>query len=312
MQQLKNNIAISQNRDDRLDLLRAQRVYYGRVKWMQTVFLVLALALPWAGALWGADKPQLRPLLVLVSIALLLGEIGFATRVQRKWVKTAARIQEQFDTDVLELPWNQFVVGSRVDPEAIRSVTRKPITSKERAELEGWYAKHAGALPLQLARLVCQRTNIAYDMNVRNAYVTGLSVVAASFFCYLLYRGVAEGLSFDSFLLSVAVPFMPLAAHVLRECRKQSDAVEGLITLKSEVEKLWSKALKAPNLTELAQDSRCLQDAIYRNRSSNPLVYDWVYWLVRKFNEDLAIHAAQVLVGEAQRSLTTEENRGAK
>lgn len=307
-----NNITTSQNRDGRLDLLRAQRVYYGRVKRLQTAFLVLALALPWVGALWGAGEPQLQPLLVLVSIALLLGEIGFATRVQRNWVKTAARIQEQFDTEVLELPWNQFVVGSRVDPEEIRSVTRKPIASQERAELEDWYAKHVEALPLPLARLVCQRTNIAYDMNVRKAYGIGLIVVALLLFFYLLYRGVNEELSFVALLLTVFVPFMPLAAYVLREHRKQSDTVESLTTLKSEVDKLWSKALKSPNSTELAQDSRCLQDAIYRNRTSNPLVYDWVYWLVRKFNEDLALHAAQTLVAEAQRSLTAEEERGAK
>ena len=299
-----NEITNDQNRDDRLDLLRAQRTYYRRAKRLQTAFLVLALILPWIGVFWGANHPDVRPLLALGSIALLLLEIGLATGFQRDWVKTAARIQEQFDTEVFQLPWNQFVVGSKMDPEVIRSVTRKPITAAQRKELEGWYEQCIGALPLPLGRLVCQRTNITYDMRVRKAYAAGWLVLAVVLIFCLMYRGVHEGLTFPTLLLSVIVPFTPLAAFVLREHRKQSDTVATLTTLKSEVDKLWAKALKTPGSAELAQDSRNLQDAIYRNRTSNPLVYDWVYWLMRKLNEDLTRHAAETLVADAQRSLT--------
>jgi hypothetical protein len=118
-----------------------------------------------------------------------------------------------------------------------------------------------------------------------------------------LFRGVHEQLIFSTLILNIVVPFVSLAAFVLREHRKQSDAVETLTSLKSEVEKLWAKALKNPWSADLDQDSRNLQDAIYRNRTLNPLVYDWVYWLSRKINEDSAHHGAETLVAEAQRSL---------
>lgn len=299
-----NNIPSRQKHDHRLNLLRAQRTYYGRAKYLQTVFLVLALVLPWVGAFWGTNHPEIRPKLALASIMLLLLEIGVAVRLQRDWVKTAARIQEQFDTEVFELPWNQFVVGSKVDPEVIRSVTRKPTTAAQCKDLEGWYEHCVGSIPLPLGRLVCQRTNITYDMRVRKTYAWGLLVTATLLVMFLLNGGLHEGLSFSDLLLTVLVPFIPLAAFVLREHRKQSDTVENLTTLKSEVDKLWAKALKTPDSTELEQDSRNLQDAIYRNRTSNPLVYDWVYWLMRNINEDSARHAADTLVAEAKRSLT--------
>lgn len=298
-----NDIPSDQNHEERLDLLRAQRAYYLRAKRLQTVFLVLALLLPWVGAILGADHPDIRPQLAIFSIVLLLLEIGVATRVQRDWVKTAARVQEQFDTEVFQLPWNQFVVGSKVDPEVIRSVTRKPITTAQRKDLEGWYEHCVRSVPLTLGRLVCQRTNITYDMRVRGTYAWGLLVTAIFLVIFLLYRGLHEGLSISDLLLTILVPFTPLAAFVLREHRKQSDTVENLTTLKSEVDKLWAKALKTVDSVELAQDSRNLQDAIYRNRTSNPLVYDWVYWLMRKLNEDTARHAAETLVADAKRSL---------
>lgn len=299
-----NEIVDHQNKEHRLELLRAQRSYYRRAKRLQTVLLVCALALPWAASFWGPDDREVRPMLALLSVVVLLLDIGVATRLQRDWVKTAARIQEQFDTEVLGLPWNQFVVGSRADPESIRSVTRQPMTDAQRKNLTGWYERCVGSVPLPLGRLVCQRTNITYDMRVRKGYAWGCLTVAVVLFLICLIHGIHEGLTLSDQLLKVVVPFIPLAAFVLREHRKQSDAVETLITLKAEVEKLWIRALKEPSSIELQQDSRNLQDAIYRNRTANPLVYDWVYWLSRKLNEDAARHAAEILVAEAKRSLS--------
>lgn len=297
-----NDILRHQNEERRLDLLRAQRAYYRRAKRLQTVFLVFALVLPWASSFWGPDDTQVRPMLALFSVVLLLLDIGVATRLQREWIKTAARIQEQFDTEVLGLPWNQFVVGSKVDPESIRSVTRKPMTDSERKALTGWYERCVGSVGLAVGRLVCQRTNITYDMRVRKGYAWGCLALATALFLICLVHGIHSGLSLAEHILKVVVPFVPLAAFVLREHRKQADAVETLTTLKSEVDKLWTKALKNPESPGLQQDSRNLQDAIHRNRTSNPLVYDWVYWLSRKLNEDAAHHAAEALVAEAKRS----------
>ena len=298
-----NDIPNNQNQEQRLNFLRAQRTYYLRAKRLQTAFLVFALVLPWASYFWGSNDREVRPLLALISIVVLLLDIGVATRLQRDWIKTAARIQEQFDTEVLELPWNQFVVGSKVDPESIRSVTREPITSVQRKVLMDWYEPCVGSAPLSLGRLICQRTNITYDMRVRKAYSWSCLAFALLLFTFFMVRGVHESLTLSTLLVDVIVPFVPLAAFVLREHRKQSDTVETLTTLKSEVEKLWANALKMPESAELAQDSRNLQDAIYRNRTSNPLVYDWVYWLSRKLNEDSARHAAETLVADARRSL---------
>ena len=299
-----NDIPKDQNQEHRLDFLRAQRTYYRRAKRIQTVVLLFALALPFISSFWDAEDHEVRPLLALISIGVLLFDIGWATRFQRDWIKTAARIQEQFDTEVFRLGWNQLVVGSKVDPESVRAVTRAPMKSVQREKLTNWYEQCVGELPLPLGRVVCQRTNITYDMRVRKGYARGCLAIAILLFAVFLFRGVHEHLIFSTLILNVFVPFVPLAAFVLREYRKQSDAVETLTALKSEVEKLWAKALKNPRSADLDQDSRNLQDAIYRNRTSNTLVYDWVYWLSRKLNEDSAHHAAKTLVVDAQHSLT--------
>jgi hypothetical protein len=298
-----NEIVVLQNRDDMLELLRAQRNYYRRAKRLQTTFLVFALALPWVGFALKPHFPESLPFLALACVILLLLEIGWATPAQRAWGKTAARIQEQFDCGVLKLGWNEFAIGKKVDPEAIRSVTRVAASIKELKSLKDWYDPGVGALPLSLARLVCQRTNITYDMRVRKAYATGWLIIALLLVGAVMCFGVYDGQKLSTVLVNSIVPFLPFSAFVLREHSKQADTVETLISLKSEVEKLWTKALMTPESPELMQGARNLQDAIYRNRTSNPLVYDWVYWLMRNVNEDLSSHAASQFVKEAQSSL---------
>ena len=84
------------------------------------------------------------------------------------------------------------------------------------------------------------------------------------------------------------------------------DAIEGLTNLKSEVEKFWASAMANPTSIDLTNQSRDLQDAIYRNRTSNALIYDWFYKLVRTKSETLAYVGAQTYVFQAHTALKTK------
>lgn len=300
---MENEILAKQKHPDRVLLNRAQCTYYSRAKVLQTLFLAVALLLPAIGANWGADHPEIKPYLALISTVVLVVEIFFGSRAQKQCTKTAAKIQEQFDTEVLNLPWNDFVVGSKVEPELVRSATRDTVSPDDQRKFETWYHDSVATIPLPLARLVCQRTNISYDMRVREIYSRGLLVGLFLLGIALSFWGLHEGLNVSGLLTSVLVPFTPLAALIARELRKQADTIETLTSLKLTFDKLWAKAMKDPHTTSLEQDARNLQDAIYRNRTSNPLVYDWVYKLTRKNNEDVSMHGAAYYVEQARHSL---------
>lgn len=299
----QHRIDVEQNKPDRLELLRAQRLFYARAKLYQNLFAFMALLLPAIGVLFGASVPAIRPFLGFGSILVLLLEVGVISRRQREDCKRGAKVQEQFDTEVLQLDWNRLVAGSRVDAEEVRGIATDPLPEAEKARLENWYEPVFSKLPLPLGRLLCQRTNVAYDMRVRKTYSGILLGAAVLLVVALTCIGLHQGLTVNELILTMYLPALPLVAFVLREHRKQGDTIESLTTLKAEVEKVWDKALGGASYAELTTAARALQDAIYRHRASNPLVFDWLYNWLRKRNEDLTRHAADKFVVEAQQKL---------
>jgi hypothetical protein len=299
----QHRIDVEQNKPGRLELLRAQRLFYSRAKLYQSLSAFVALLLPGIGVLFGAGVPAIRPFLAFGSILVLLVDVGIISRLQRENCKRGAKVQEQFDTEVLHLDWNRLVAGARVDAEELRDIATGPLPEAEKARLENWYEPVFSKLPLPLGRLLCQRTNVAYDVRVRKSYSAILLGAAIFLVVVLTCIGLHQGLTVNELILTMFLPALPLAAFVLREYRKQGDTIESLTTLKAEVEKVWDKALGGASYAELTTAARALQDAIYRHRASNPLVFDWLYNRLRKRNEDLTRHAADKFVVEAQQML---------
>ena len=305
----EHRIDFEQNKPERLELLRAQRLFYARAKLYQNAMVVIALLLPLVGLFFGASVPAIRPFLGLAAVLLLAFDVGIISPKQRAHCKRGAKVQEQFDTEVLKLEWNKLVAGGRVDPEELRAIAPIPVSNADRRGLENWYEVSISKLPLPLGRLLCQRTNVAYDLRVRRTY-SGILLGAASLLVVaLLAVGVHHGLKLDELILTMCLPVLPLATFVLKEYRKQEDTIETLTTMKSEVEKVWDKALTGASFEELTTSARALQDAIYRHRASNPLVFDWLYSWLRKRNEDLTRHASEKLVAEAQQKLNLREDQ---
>lgn len=295
----EHRIDIEQNKPERLELLRAQRRFYSRAKNYQNFVAITALLLPLLGILFGAEFPAIRPYLGFASIALLLLDVAVLSPKQRASSKAGAKVQEQFDTEVLKLEWNKLVAGSRVDPEELRAIASGQMSDKEKKGLKDWYEGAISRLPLSVGRLLCQRTNVVYDLRVRRMYSGALFFIAGLLGAALLAVGLYHGLKVDQLIISVGLPVLPLVSFVLREYRKQEDSIESLTTLKGEIEKVWDKALAGASEEDLTLNSRALQDAIYRHRASNPLVFDWLYNRLRQKSEAQAKHAAEKLVAEA-------------
>lgn len=303
----QHRIDVEQNKPERLELLRAQRLFYSRAKLYQNLFAVMALLLPAVGVLFGASYPEIRPFLGFGSIVVLLLDVEVISRKQREDCKRGAKVQEQFDTEVLKLDWNRLVAGGKVDAEDVRAITSKPITDVDRQYLENWYEVAIAKLPLPVGRIICQRTNVTYDMRVRKTYAGVLLGAAVLLFVGLTLLGLYQGVKVNDLILTMYLPALPLATFLLREHRKHGDTIETLTTIKAEVEKVWEQAITGTSFEDLTRSSRALQDAIYRHRASNPLVFDWLYDWIRQRQEDLTRHAVEKLVAEAQKKLNILE-----
>lgn len=301
MLETMNEIATSQARVENKLLLRARDRNYRTAKLTQGIVVLVLLILPIAGVLVGPSHPEVRPYIALSGLVMLLIETAIIDRLQKDRLKRGAKLQEQFDTEVFNLPWNRFIVGARVEPEDVRALSAKPLSTTREGHFDSWYEPCVGLLPLHLARLVCQRTNISYDARLRRKYGNGLLFLAILFGVGLLFIGLTMRLKLPDLLMTLVVPVMPILTWALKERLQHANTASSLTNLGTEWDKIWMRALGGADKAEITSDSRSLQDAIYQHRERSPLVFDWIYYRLRAANEDEAHHAAEDLVMKAKK-----------
>lgn len=275
-----NNIGEIQNSAPMIKLLRARRRVYAHVKGLQRTYFLITFLLPIASLIAAFNFDKAKAVLSLAALIIGALDAMFFDPWRKQKIKMAARLQEEFDCKVLDMPWNKFTAGQRVSPEDVDDYGRNPLKADAERELQDWYPSDARELPLHLARLVCQRTNLWYDSKLRRTYRTSLWIITALYFVALLLFGLH--LQLGDFILAVLVPFGPFFTWIVREHHRQTDTIALVDRLSGEIEGSIDR-LSNPESREDAQArARELQDAIFAHRASSPLVSDVVYKCKRK------------------------------
>jgi hypothetical protein len=270
-----NGIAIRENAPEFLRLMLARSQIYQEARIFQVAQLVLTVGVPFLAGLLGAFFPNVRPVAGALSVGLTLFDVSVLDRQQRNKLKLAARISEQFDTGVLELPWNDFI-AKRVEPEMIeRASSAWPHGD---AKLRDWYTPSVGKAPIALGRILCQRANLQYDCRLRTLYGNCLVALAVLTVAILVIIAVSKNLPFTDWVLTIVAPAAPIFVWAIRERFRQSDTGKTDDTIRAGVETLWARtSTGAITAEESFRQSRTLQDAIFAHRSSSPMTFPFIY-----------------------------------
>lgn len=299
-----NSIPANQNQDKSLSLLRARRRLYNVAKRYQGVVVSVTLLLPIVSLCVASFAPVAKAYVAAAALLFGVCEVIFLDRWHKGLMKTAAKLQEDFDCDILEMRRNEFLEGGPLDPEEVYDLSAEKFSPKGEQQLRDWYPVAVGNVPLHVGRILCQRENLLYDGKVRITYSRllrgGLLVLIAGLGVY----SIAVGLKVEAFLLTVLAPATPILNWTLREFFRQRDTVETLERLKSESQKLWKRAVEGMPLNEAAERSRELQDAIYNHRVASPLVFDFLYRFRRDGLEAQMNAGADHLVAEFHKKNT--------
>jgi len=283
---MANSIPERQNEEDQLKFLRARQQTYAQATRFLVVQLVVTLLVPLLGAVLAIVNPPAKPYVAAASLIVLLLDILWLDRRQKTLIKRAAKLAEQYDCAVLDLPWNEFTVGERIESEEIHTAAKAYTRHHDDTRLLDWYPVEVGALPLSLARIVCQRTNLHYDRRLRTMYGDGIRAGAVFVVLAMAIYGLVQNLSVTAWVLTMA-PTAPVLAWAGREFYRQRDTAEPLEKLLREARKFWNDALfNGCDENQCLARSREFQNAIYSRRSSSPLVFPLVYRFRREQLED--------------------------
>lgn len=299
-----NTIPITQNEATQLDRLAAQRRLYSKAKrvlsWQLTLSVPSVIVWSFAMLAW----PVLRPYAALWGIVVTLLDLSVLDRYQESLKEKAAKIQELFDCDVLELEWSKLKTGQRPDAELIAeqsSLYRR--TDPEYKALRDWYAPAVGKLPIHLARLVCQRASCWWDAKLRRRYAISVLIVLGVFSVLIITLSLQQRATLENFILVGITPLMPAIALAIRQFYEHNDAAAGAVKLKEYTENIWGEALKNRiSSEELATRSRQFQDELFEHRRRSSLIFDWIYQFLRDKHENLMNKGAEAQVKEALES----------
>ena len=296
-----NEITERQLRPAMLDLLRARRLIYRGAKRYQAGALILTFSLPVAAAIASAWYPVARPFIATIAVLFGVFEVTTIDRWLKARLKCAAKLQEEFDCDVLDIHWNEFLAGSKVDAEVTYEIGHAPLDAADERRLRDWYPTAVAEVPIEVARLICQRENLVYDSDLRLALSRIILWVLVGFVVLGCLAAVMLEASFPSIVLGLFVPTAPALTWALRENKRQADTLETLTRLKSESENLLRATLKGCDPGEARVRSRELQDAIFTHRVTSPLVFEWLYNRLRPRLEAKLVHGAERWVEESKK-----------
>lgn len=301
MSQHLNRIPEQQTSEKFLKYLAASSKLYADAKKIAGLQAVLSVPVPIIFSVIAVLHPPFKVWASAYGFLISLCDVVLFDKLQNDWKKEGAKVQELFDCGLLEMVWHDFKVGDRPMAEKLHRAAERRLNKLPREHKErGWYSPTVGRLPMPLARIACQRTNILWDSELRRLYARGMSGLLFVLALAALVAWMAVNMTAETFILSVATPIFPAVLWLLREIRKQREAAATLDRLMKYAQDFWKDLLGGKlNAEQAAERSRELQDELFTHRHSNQPVFNFVHRLVRRGYERHMDVGAEALVEEA-------------
>lgn len=296
-----NNIVQVQNSPEQLTLRKAARTTYDQSMHLALLQVALSVGLPVIGAITTAVFSEARPYVAALALAVTVLDVALLDRKHKQILKRAARFSEKFDCIVLEMPWDEFAAGDPPTPED----THRAAKAASANGLTDWYPEAVAAMPLHIARLVCQRSNLRYDSSLRRAYAAIVLALSFVMVAVLIVYGLVIDMPITALALTVT-PATPILSWSWREYFRQKDTADVLDDLMGKAQKVWKEALAGHcAVSECLRCSREFQGAIFTRRSSASSILPWFYKIKRlQLEDEMKAAATDFLKQYSERPMT--------
>lgn len=294
-----NQIPTKQNSPQQLERLAAQRELYSAAKTLHVVQIITTVAIPIVLAIIALFSEEFSVVVAIFGVAAFIADISLIEPEINKKKTKAAKIQELFDCEVLELPKSPLkVVDDVTVEEVLQHYDAHAKIASNIEKIKDWYSPTIGVLPLATARILCQRTNCWWDSKLRNNYSNFLKFSAIGIFSIIILIGLIGDLSLI-YVTLIASGLVPFFQFCIKQRNDNLDAAKRLNQLVQFSTSLWEKAFDGTPDDKLCRESRKLQDEIFEHRKRSPLILNLYYDYFRDKDEVLMNRSSQILVDEA-------------
>ncbi len=275
----------NQNSIENLRLIAAQRQLYVKAKFVGNVRLIGSLMVAIAGMYISVNYSEARTGVTLFSAIWTIFVVFILKRMQKEKILNAAVLQEEFDTGLFGMAWNQILIGNKVAKEIMIEADRS--FKGDRNKLKDWYPDVSQAPP-PLDVLLCQRTNLLWDWRLRKKYVWALGLITTLLLgfeiAFCLNKTVVDFLTqyFIPSLSLFILAYENIMAHV--EIANKKERMEKTITA------LYEKCISGECSISLDRECRQVQDYIYSTRIRDAMIPDfWQNLFREQFQDDMQV-----------------------
>lgn len=290
------------NLDVNIDRLLAQRRLYSNAKIMQYILIAITVIIPVLIA-FITNFSNLRIddtswIYTIYAIVVIFGEKILEIFIDRN-KKTAASIQEKFDTNIFDIPENELLNSVFIDHDIVRKYSKKDkLNANKISRVTNWYSTRIDCLQTNIAILFCQRMNICYDQNIKKKYNKLLISLSVLTFITLLIISLTNDFSLKKFIIEVILPSIPILNFTYKEINQNIESVDNLQKLREIIENKLS-SLSRNDVIEI-EELRNIQDRIFNNRILSPLIPDFIYKILWTELEDEMNYSVENRIVELQ------------
>ena len=242
---------------------------------------VCAIALPDARTYIGALAG-----FTLLAIALLVTSLEKRRRFQ------ASAIQEEFDTNVFQLPWNGLQ-AERPSPTVIAKAAARYDGDRE----ANWYPDTKETLrPFDI--LICQTSNLGWGTAMHRLWAALLGIALVLIATVIGLVTWALDLSFIDCVLALVVPALAPIKELAELITTNLENATSKESTERKLIALWKDGLRGQPVS--TESCRTIQDKILHFRQSNAYVPDWLDNLRRAKNETAMRSSATAMIEEAR------------
>lgn len=285
---MSNGIGIRQNEDKSIAMLAAQRRIYSSIKILNGMSIALSVWIPFGLSiilLFTQDNNFLSNGSYLLAIVSTVFSFIIDRHLEKKQ-NLAALIQQQFDTYVYTMPWDERVFGKNKNANhEIISQSKKVLSnSKEKAKLYNWYTPIVDTVDLNEGILFCQRENFWWDVGLRKRFRRVSVIVIAILFFVIFVMGLWENESVARLLCRFAfiIPMVNWFLNIVNHINKDIETIKMLDGYIND------------NQTKTMDDLQDIQKKIFEHRKGCYIIPDYFYKIFKNSDEDNAHREARL------------------
>lgn len=280
-----NHFFEKQNESSMLLLLAGQRQIYSDVKKLLMKCFVVGVIIPsllsfafFILSFYPEHTiPWMKTLLTIYGVVFLVIN-HFMMEHIGNCKKKAARIQEEFDTRLYDMEWNNIAAGKKVPLSETTIYAQRYLDAEGDSSLRDWYLNAPLSVPPMLMVLLCQSKNMSWDANLKSKTSFYLSVIFALniiMFAMVLIFANPSFLEFMAFLAIV----LPIIQFYYRYVSDNKKSVVRADELRNCVESFLSQVEENKVCDEHRAMvlSRSIQDQIFSYRAAGNPVPDFVH-----------------------------------